>query len=552
MRYRCVAATCVIFVSMGARAWLSGVDQALPLKDGRQVVATVNGESIPLGELFMELEPSADRTHLLQGYGSPKDFELLDRLIVVRLVVQEAATMGLGEAPEIQKQLDVAARAILREVLLEGLVKDVTPDAAAVEEQYKELAREWKTASLLFADEALAKAARAELANGKDYAEVAAKAVAAKAAKIEGNDEYHPRKDYLPEVAAALATLGVGQVSPVVAIQAGFVVVKVVDIRYPDNPEARAEAVKRVLGEQQQTVLKAHDEASRREYVVVHKAVLDGLDYEAAQPGVDALLKDTRVVAEVKGGAPVTVGDLTDYLRMQFFHGSDQAGQRKRMNEKKEAALDATLGRRLLNMEAARLEIDKTDAYRNRVRDYEDSLVFDSFLQKVIVPDSKMTEEEVKRHYDEHLSDYSSPEMVRIRSLGFTERRAAEAAMAKLRDGADYGWLLANAEGQVSKGAQGVLTFDGRPVTTDTMPDGLQKAVAGAKAGEFRLYEAPEGYFYVVAVQEVMAPTPRPYGDVRQEIAKRLHGEKLKKNLDVYVGKLRAASEIEIHLKKVQ
>lgn len=552
MRSRFVCVTGVLFVSMCAGAVLRGAEQALPLKGGRPAVATVNGEAVSLDELVAELDPPVDRGRLLQGVGTPVELELLDRLVNVRLVAQEAATMGLGDLPEVRKQVDVTSRSILREVLLGSLVKDIEPDRQEVDKLYKELVREWKTSSLLFQDEAAAQRARDEIASGGGFDQVAEKAVAAKSAKVEGDKEYHRQGDYLPEIAEAVTKLDVGQVSPVIRIQAGFVVLVVTDVRYPDSPEARAEAESKVLGGRHQEALKGHDEALRREYVVVDKDVLDGLDYEAKEPGIDALLKDTRAVADIKGGTPVTVADLTDYLRMQFFHGGDPAAQGKRMNARKAMALDATLSRRLLNMEAERLGIDKSNEYLDRVNAYEDSLVFNAFVQKVIAPDSKLREEQVKSYYDEHVKDYSSPEMMRIRSLAFTGRSAAEAAMAKLREGADFGWLVANAEGQADKGAQGVLTFDGRPVTTSSMPEGMQKALAGAKAGESRLYASPDDVFYVLAVQQVVPSNARPYDEVKEEIARKLHGERLKKNLDDYLGKLRAQSTIEVYLKRMQ
>jgi hypothetical protein len=222
------------------------------------------------------------------------------------------------------------------------------------------------------------------------------------------------------------------------------------------------------------------------------------------------------------------------------------------MNAKKEAALDAMLGRRLYNLEAQRLGIDKTNAYRDRVRAYKESLVFDSFVQKVIVPDSKMKEDEVKRYYSVHLKDYSTPEMLRVRSLAFTRRGAAEDAMRKLREGTDYGWLASNADSQVRKGDPNLLVFTGQPVTVSSMPGGVQKALAGTKPGESRLYPSPEGPFYVLTVQQVIASTPRPYDEVRDEIAKKLYGEKLKKGVDDYSGKLRAQSKVETYLKRVQ
>jgi hypothetical protein len=248
----------------------------------------------------------------------------------------------------------------------------------------------------------------------------------------------------------------------------------------------------------------------------------------------------------------VTVGDLTDYLRMQSFHGSDRAKQGKNMNAKKEDALDATVARRLLNMEALKLGIDKTNAYRDRVTGYKESLIFDNFVQKVIAPENKLKEEEVKQYYNGRLKDYSNPAMLRVRSLAFSGRAAGEDAMRKLREGSDYGWLAANAEGRVPKGTPGLLTLDGQPVTIDSMPAGLQKALTGAKSGEFRLYQSPEGPAYVLAVQQVIGSTARPYAEVREDIAKQVYGEKLKKGVETYAGKLRAQSKVETYLERVK
>jgi hypothetical protein len=548
MRYQVVVVTGLLVMSMHTQALLSSVPQALPLKNGRPAVAVVNRDAIYLDELLRESGPSANRTSLQQGRGSADDLALLDRLITIKLIVQEAATMGLAELPEIQKQVDVTSREILREVLIDRLVKDVTADPAAVEKLFRETVREWKTTSLLFQDAAAAQRAQKEIASGAAFADVAARAVAAKTAKTDGDNAYHPKTDYLPQIAQAIAPLRVGQVSPVIRLQAGYVLVRVVDIRYPENAEARAEAKKQVLSQQQVAFLKAHEEDLRRQFVVVNKTLLANLNYEAAQPTIDALLKDTRVVAEIKGAASVTVGDLTDYLKMQYFHGSDQPAQRRRMNTNKTAALDATLGRRLLNMEALKLGIDKTNAYRDRVTGYKDSLVFDTFVQKVIAPENKMREDEVKQYYNGHLKDYSYPGMLRLRSLAFTRRSAAEDAIRKLREGTDYGWLAANADGQVAKGTPGLLAFDGQPVMVDSMPAGLQKSLADVKAGEPRLYASPEGPFYVLAVQQVLGSTARPYEDVREDIAKKLYGEKLKKGVETYAAKLRAQSKVETYL----
>lgn len=552
MTFRSIAATAMFALSLAAQAPHLGAASGLPVKGGRPIVATVNGEAIFLDELEAELDRAADRTHLRKGLARPADLELLDRLINVRLVAEEAARMGLSDLPEIRKQVEVQSRAILREVLLERLVRGVKPDPAAIEKHYKELVREWKTESLLFEQEAAAAQVRAQIEKGRPFDEVAIRAIAEKHARADRDERYHRRQEYLPEIAAAIAPLAVGQVSPVVRIPAGFVLVKVVDIRYPEDAQARAEARRRALAEKQQAVLQAHDEALRRQHVVIKRAVLDSLDYEAAGANLNALLADTRVVAEIKGGAPVTVGDLTDYLRMQFFHGSDQPGQRQRMNARKEAALHATLGRRLLNMEALRLGLDKTAAYRDRVAAFERALVFDSFVQKVIARDQKLKEDELKRYHAEHASEWVYPEMVRLRSLAFTTRAAAEDALRKLRSGTDFAWLAANAAGQVDRAARALSIDDGQPIATGSMPEDLRRSLANPKAGDVRLHAGPQGQFYVLAIQDVIAARPRPYEEVREAVAKKAYGEKVARSLDEYLRKLRAASTIEIHLARLR
>ena len=404
----------------------------------------------------------------------------------------------------------------------------------------------------MFREEVAAQRARMEIVDGTGFNEVAARATAAKTAQADTDNEYHAKKDYLPQIAEAVAKLKVGELSPVIRLQTGFVVVKVLAVRYPEDKEARADARGTVLKERQLAVLKAHGDALRKQNVVVDKAILNGIDYAAPKPGIDLLLKDERAVARIKGAPAVTVGDLTDYLRMQFFHGDDRARQGKEMNEKKDAALEATLERRLLNAEALRLGLDKTNAYLDRVRAYKNSLVFDTFVQKVIVPDNKMREQDVTRYYKDHSKDYSSPEMLKLRSLVFARRAAAESAMGKLREGADFSWVLANAEGQAPKDAPGLLMFEGRPVTTTSMPAGMQKALDGVKDGEFRMYASSDGPVYVLAVQQVITPIPRPYDDVRDDIAKKLYNEKLKKAIEDYAGKLKAHTKVTTYVKKVQ
>jgi hypothetical protein len=133
MRYQFVVATALLAVSVQAGAVIGAAAQTLPVRNGRPAVATVGADTISLDELVAELGPAADRARLQQGRATAADLEVLDRLVTIKLIVQDATAMGLGESPEIQKQVEVTSREILREVLYAKLTRDVKPDPAAVD-----------------------------------------------------------------------------------------------------------------------------------------------------------------------------------------------------------------------------------------------------------------------------------------------------------------------------------------------------------------------------------------------------------------------------------
>jgi hypothetical protein len=340
----------------------------------------------------------------------------------------------------------------------------------------------------------------------------------------------------------------VGSVSPIVPFKSGFVILRLEDTRYPADPEALAKAKHEALKRKTLQVLTAKKDELVKKYARIHTDLLGKIDYESKDPGFDALLQDRRVVADIKGEEPITVGDLAAAIKQQLYHGVQQAIESKKVNAKKAPTLDDLVYKRVFRKEALRLGLDKTDAYRDTVKSYAQSAVFGAFVDKAISPDVKVKEEKARTYYQQHLKEFELPEMVRMNSLVFGDRKSAELAMESLRKGTEFQWLLAHAEGQVDRGVEGVLTFDGKPLMTKDLPAGLQKAIAGARAGDVRLYASPEGLFYVLAVQDVVSSKPQPYEDVRDTVSRRLYNDKLKQAIEDYAQKVRAMSDVKVYL----
>jgi len=516
---------------------------------GEKIVATVNDEPITLEEFNQELVSLHAGVIEEKKVGKIEESELLRRLINLRLIVQEARRIGLDELPEVKNMVDVYSRVALRELLTERYLKDVMPDEKDVERLYKELTKEWKIKSVIFEKEDAAKKMEEEIKAGSDFDEVAKQVVADGTAKGGEEGKYLKGKDLLPQIAQTVSKVEVGSISPIIPVKTGFVILKLEDIRQSDNPEAKNQAKWEALVQKRQKALEEYNNALIKKYVKLNHTILDSLDFESKEPGFEKLLKDQRVIATISGERPVMVAELSDNIRQQFYHGIGRAIEEKRVNEKKLPILDEILYKRVFRKEALRLGIDKTAMYRHRVKEYENSVVFGAFVQKAVVPDVKMEEEELKAYYRGHIGEYTYPELIKMSSLAFLKRGNAEGCIEKMRKGTDLQWLMSNAEGQVNKDAKNLLSFEGNVVTVKSLPEGVQKVVSGARSGDLRLYESPEGYFYVLVVQDMVPAKPQPFEEAKKKIAQIVFDDKVKKALEEWAEKLRAVSDVKVYSK---
>lgn len=541
-----VPVLCVIF---GSLSGLVAVAQDLPVVKGKKSVASVDGEPITLDTFNQEIALAKQAMPPGEPFDKKAELDLLKRLISVRLIIQEAKNIGLDKLSDIKQMVDAFSRETLREELAAKITKDVKADEKEVERLYGTSMKEWKVSAVLCEKEEDARRMEKELQAGRDFSEVAKEFIATQKAKPGEDGVYMKAKDADSQFEKVLSAMAVGSVSPSIQTKPGYVFVRLEDIRIAENPEEREKVRQEILAKRKKEALKGYDDALKKKYVKVNRDVLTSVDYEAPKPGFEALLKDTRVVAELKGEKPVTVSEMTEEMKFLFYHGAERAAERKKLNARKDQVLEGILHRKLFRKEALRQGLDKAESYKNKVREYENGLLFGTFMNKVIVPEVKLKEEELRGYYNDHIKEYTTPEMMRIRGLVFARRGDVENALAKLKGGADFPWVSAHAERQVDRSAKGVLPLDGRLITTGDLPEGARKAISGAKSGDFRLYASPEGHFYALEVQDVVPSKAQPYEAARNSIAEKIFAEKQKQAVEEYADKLRSLSDVKVYLK---
>jgi len=511
-------------------------------------VAAVSDGVVTLRELteVLAMAHGGGATH-----GKPRDMDFtpaLDRLIASRLIIAEARTMGLEDLPESRKDLEDYKASALRVVLQQQASRRAKADPAVVDTIYRDMIRSWKLRSILFQQEDDAKKFRDEVKAGKSFAELAKQAVAGKHARGGAEETVAPRAA-LPQIAAAVNALKPGGVSDPVHVPGGWVILRLEAVVYPDDAGAKTAAKERALIIAGQKAVRSFYEALVKKYATVDQKLLKELDFEAPKPGFEALLKDSRVLASIQGEKPLTVADLTAKVAEKFFHGMESPIKEKRVNVEKMNAWESLLGTRLFAKEAAARKLADSPEYRAAVEEHRRNVCFGTFIEKVIVPGLKLTEGDAQRYYEQHKADYTSPQMYRLDGIAFGDAKVAQAALDKLKAGTDLGWMRTNAEGQLPPEAR-TLALEGALISVRTMPPELARALTGARTGDYRLYVAGAQH-YVVHVAEDRPPATRPYAEVREDIAKKLHDDAVRDAVQEYAVKLRAAQPVEVFLARI-
>ena len=480
--------------------------------------------------------------------------ELLQRLINVQLVIQEAKTIGLDELPEVKDPVRIFSSVSLRNLLREDVAKDVKASEDEVEKVYRENIREVKTNTAVFVKEKDAKKAAREIKAGKSFDKVIAKGKKAGTIKTTEFGINTKFKDVDPAVAKALSTMKVGSVSPVTKIVLGdgktyFAIFQLEDDRVLESPEAKEQARQTVLQAKIEKAMETLEESLYKKNVKVDKKLIESLDYGPNGEGLEKLLEDQRVAVEIEGDQPVTVAQLSEGMQEKFYHGMKKLKGEKLIKTKHDV-VESLIQKRLFILEARKRGLDKTAAYKNMVEEYERGMLWGAFIQKVVARDVKLRDEDLKAYYHDHAGDYQSAKMVKIRSLAFGKEADAIAALEKLRKGADFNWIKANVEGRLdtSKEDDDLMISEDQLVPINAINPDAQKALSGVNAEDFRMFESKQGHFYVLYITEIVPPMQQPFEEVEQGIRNQVFFIKLNEALNEWIRKLKESADIKVYL----
>jgi peptidyl-prolyl cis-trans isomerase C len=229
---------------VGASAVLAGcfafVLFAGPVQAEDKVLAKVNGSEIRQSDVALaeeELGPS-----LSQMDPATKDENVLSFLIDMKIVAKAAEDKKVQDSDEFKKRLAFARNRLLMDSLLASEGKAATNDTAmkkVYEDASKQISGEQEVHArhILVENEDEAKAIKAELDKGADFAELAKKKSKDPGASDGGDLGFFTKEQMVPEFSAVAFTLEPGKISDPVKSQFGWHIIKVEEKRNRKAPD---------------------------------------------------------------------------------------------------------------------------------------------------------------------------------------------------------------------------------------------------------------------------------------------------------------------------
>ncbi|WP_315800612.1 peptidylprolyl isomerase [Bradyrhizobium sp. SZCCHNS3002] len=208
--------------------------------DANPVLAKVNGAEIRKSDVTLAEEELGQS--LAQMDPATKDENVLSFLIDMKLVAKAAEDKKVADTEEFKKRLAFTRNRLLMDSLLatEGKAA-TTPDAMkkVYEEAAKQIGGEQEVHArhILVETEDEAKAVKAELAKGADFAELAKKKSKDPGASDGGDLGFFTKEQMVPEFANVAFSLEPGKISDPVKTQFGWHVIKVEEKRSRKPPE---------------------------------------------------------------------------------------------------------------------------------------------------------------------------------------------------------------------------------------------------------------------------------------------------------------------------
>jgi peptidyl-prolyl cis-trans isomerase C len=219
--------------------------------------------------------------------------------------------------------------------------------------------------------------------------------------------------------------------------------------------------------------------------------------------------KAGKVMAEVNGGS-ITTGDferelknLPEYLKAM----ADTPQGRKEM-------LDTMVIRELILQQAAKDGLDKGPEIEEKLQDLRKRLIVESFLKKKVETESNVSDEDLKKFYEQNKDKFKAGEQVKASHILVKTEKEAKDILAQIKSGGNFEELAKKNSVDSSAAKGGDLGWFGK----GSMVPAFEKAALALKEGQVSEVVKSDFGFHIIKLTGKRAAGIRPFEEVKEQI----------------------------------
>jgi parvulin-like peptidyl-prolyl isomerase len=532
----------VVYILAVALAALLSACAAKTIGPEEAPLAYVNGEAITARDIEEGFE-SSHRGHgvLLAGKGAVREF--LDKSIDRLLLVQEARRIGLEQDPEIREAVRALVAERARKQLYEDEVaKHIQVSDAAITDAYGKMDQRYRVSQILLYTRDDAERALARLRAGEPFGALASEMSVSVTASKGGDLGFVSWGQLDPRLEREIEMMQPGELRGPLLTDQGWNILLLQEKRpWPERPDLDKvrNRIKMTLGQRamsQRSTEFYHELRSRWNAQVFEGQLTAENLLEWPQRGPNEA-QAKQVIVAAAGDRTITLADLRARLNLHALQKYPQPYALEQVRR----VLDNDVFALLLEREALRREYGNRPEIASEARKLENGLLMDR-LGTIVFARITVTEEDVRRFYDQNLTVFTEPEAVRLAIIALEISEDAETVLQELRGGADFAAVARQRSkdpGTAQRG--GELGW----VTRGKLDPAIEAAAFSLERGQLGVAKSSKAAF-VLLVEDRRPPRLQGFSRVKEQAREMATKQRQREEVTRWIGRLRSASEIVI------
>ncbi len=247
--------------------------------------------------------------------------------------------------------------------------------------------------------------------------------------------------------------------------------------------------------------------------------------------------KNAKVIATVNG-TKITSEDfdrevkaLPEYIRAM---ASTPQGKKE--------MVDTLVMRELIMQQATKDGIDKSKDVEEKLAELKKRIVVDTYLKKKVESESKISDEEMKKFYDQNIDKFKTGEQIRASHILVASEKEAQSILDQLKNGANFEELAKAKSTDSSANKGGDLGWFGK----GNMVPEFEKAVFALKEGQLSGIVKTNFGYHIIKLTGIRAAGVRPFDEVKDQIKAAIMPQKQQQVFQKLKEDLKKGAKIEI------